>query len=50
MSPDPRERDLVKCEDMRLYAERAVRYLGARSLKQFLQMIWPRPRLSTALR
>ena len=36
MSPDPRERDLVKCEDMRLYAERAVEYLGSRSLDEFL--------------
>jgi uncharacterized protein with HEPN domain len=36
MSPDPRERDLVKCEDMRLYAERAVQYLGALSLEEFL--------------
>lgn len=24
MSPDPRERDLVKSEDMRIYAERAI--------------------------
>ena len=36
MSPDPRERDLVKCEDMRLYAERAVQYLGSHSLDDFL--------------
>jgi uncharacterized protein with HEPN domain len=36
MSPDPLERDLVKCEDMRLYAERAVQYLGRRSLEEFL--------------
>ncbi|MCC5785413.1 MAG: DUF86 domain-containing protein [Phycisphaerales bacterium] len=30
------ERDLVKCEDMRLHAERAVRFLGGRSLDEFL--------------
>ena len=36
MSPDPRERDLVKCEDMRLHAERACRYLGSRTLDEFL--------------
>ena len=35
MSPDPLERDLIKCEDMRLYAERAVQYLGRRSLEEF---------------
>lgn len=33
---DQFERDLVKCEDMRLHAERAVRFLGGRSLDQFL--------------
>ena len=33
---DPRERDLVKCEDMRLYAERAREFLGSRSLEAFL--------------
>ena len=32
---DPRERDLVKCEDMRIHAERALRFLGARSLEEF---------------
>lgn len=35
----PRERlkrDLVKCEDMRLHAERARRFLAARSLEEFL--------------
>jgi uncharacterized protein with HEPN domain len=37
MSPDFRERDLVKCEDMRLYAERARLFLGARTLDQFCQ-------------
>ena len=37
MSPlDPRERDLVKCEDMRIYAERATKFVGARSLQEFL--------------
>jgi uncharacterized protein with HEPN domain len=36
MSPDPRERDLVKCEDMRIHAERAIQYMGSRSLDQFL--------------
>ena len=30
------ERDLVKCEDMRLYAERARTFLGTRSLEAFL--------------
>lgn len=33
---DPRERDLVKCEDMRLHAERACGYLGDRTLEEFL--------------
>ena len=36
MSPDPRRRDLVKCEDMRIYADRAIEYLGSRSLEQFM--------------
>jgi len=37
MSPlDPRERDLVKCEDMRIHAERARRFMGTRSLEEFL--------------
>ena len=36
MSSDPRERDLVKCEDMRIYAGRAIEYMGTRSLEQFL--------------
>lgn len=35
--PNPRERDLVKCEDMRLHAERAQQYLGERSLDEFLR-------------
>ena len=35
-APDPRERDLVKCEDMRIYAERARKFLGSQSLEQFL--------------
>ena len=29
-------RDLVKCEDMRLHAERAVRFMAGRSLPEFL--------------
>jgi Uncharacterized conserved protein len=33
---DQLERDLVKCEDMRLHAERAMRFLGGRSIDQFL--------------
>ena len=33
---DARERDLVKCEDMRLYAERAREFLGQRSLEEFV--------------
>jgi len=33
---DPRERDLVKCEDMRIYAERARQFLGSRSREAFL--------------
>jgi uncharacterized protein with HEPN domain len=33
---DPRERDLVKCEDMRIHAERASDFLGTRTLDQFL--------------
>lgn len=33
---DRLERDLVKCEDMRLHAERAARFLGGRSLDQLL--------------
>ena len=32
---DPRERDLTKCEDMRLNAERVRRFLGARTLAEF---------------
>lgn len=31
----PRERDLVKCEDMRIYAERARQFLAAHSLEEF---------------
>ncbi|MBX3372613.1 MAG: DUF86 domain-containing protein [Phycisphaeraceae bacterium] len=34
---DPRERDLVKCEDMRIHAERACEYLGERTLEEFLE-------------
>ena len=33
---DSRGRDLVKCEDMRIHAERACKYLGERSLDEFL--------------
>jgi uncharacterized protein with HEPN domain len=33
---NPRERDLVKCEDMRIHAERARQFLGTRSLEEFL--------------
>jgi len=33
---EARQRDLVKCEDMRLYAQRAMRFLGQRNLEQFL--------------
>lgn len=33
---DPHERDLVKCEDMRIHAERAREFLGARTLEDFL--------------
>ena len=34
MRRDRLERDLVKCEDMRLHAERACRFLGARSVEE----------------
>ena len=33
---DPRERNLVKCEDMRIYAERVLQFLGSRALHEFL--------------
>ena len=33
---DPRERDLVRCEDMRIHAERARSFLGTRTLDEFL--------------
>ena len=33
---DPRERDLVKCEDMRIHAKRAQQFLGMRSLDEFV--------------
>lgn len=33
---DSRERDLVKCEDMRIHAERAREFLGTRTLDEFL--------------
>ena len=32
---DRLRRDLVKCEDMRLHAQRARRFLGGRSLEEF---------------
>lgn len=32
----PKERDLVKCEDMRIHAERACKYLGSTSVEQLL--------------
>ncbi len=32
---DPRQRDLVKCEDMRLHAERAVAFLGRKTRDEF---------------
>jgi hypothetical protein len=32
---DPLQRDLVKCEDMRLHAERAVAFLGKKTLGEF---------------
>ncbi len=35
--PDPRERDLVKCEDMRIHAQRAREYMGERTLDVFLE-------------
>ena len=35
-APDPRERDLVKCEDMRIHAERAREFLDSRSLDDFM--------------
>ncbi len=34
--PDPRERDLVKCEDMRIHAENACSFLGQQTLGEFL--------------
>ncbi len=36
-APDSRERDLVKCEDMRLHAEHACEFLGQRTLQEFLE-------------
>ena len=35
-APDRRERDLVKCEDMRIHAERARQFLGTRSLEELI--------------
>jgi uncharacterized protein with HEPN domain len=34
---DPRERDLVKCEDMRIHAERARKFVGKHALESFLK-------------
>jgi uncharacterized protein with HEPN domain len=34
--PDRRQRELVKCEDMRVHAVRAQVFLGSRSLDEFL--------------
>ena len=34
--PDRQQRDLVKCEDMRLHAERARRFLASLTLEEFL--------------
>lgn len=34
---DPRERDLVKCEDMRIHAKRAREFVGNRTLAEFLE-------------
>jgi len=37
MSPlDRQARDLVKCEDMRIHAELAGKFMGPRSLNEFL--------------
>jgi len=37
MSPlDSRQRDLVKCEDMRIHAERAQQFVGSCSYAEFL--------------
>lgn len=33
--PDLRKRDLGKCEDMRVYAEKARRFMGDRTLEEF---------------
>jgi uncharacterized protein with HEPN domain len=35
MPRDQKQRDLVKCEDMRLFAERAIRYVADMSLEAF---------------
>ena len=34
-TPAPRERDLVKCEDMRIHAERAQKFVAEHSLDSF---------------
>ncbi|MCH7799743.1 MAG: DUF86 domain-containing protein [Planctomycetes bacterium] len=33
---EPHERDLVKCEDMRIHAQRAREFLGTHTLDEFL--------------
>ena len=44
MSPlSPRERDLTKCEDMRIHAERVCGFLGARLLDDFRSPISNHP-------
>lgn len=35
MQRDRRRRDLVKCEDMRLFAQRAIRYVGEKEVAEF---------------
>ena len=35
MRRDRRRRDLVKCEDMRLFAQRAIRYVGEKNVAEF---------------
>lgn len=37
MRPDALRRDLVKCEDMRLHAERAIRFMAGLTLDEFLK-------------
>ena len=42
--PDPRERDLVKCEDMRLHAVRACQFMACAA--PYLATSWSSPPLS----